>query len=464
MPYRKGGFFLYTIMAGIPGFSLSTSGVGTNTPDNYAAQNAWEEQQRQLQQAGGAVLGAAGKAIDTVGKATGNILPDFKISEKLERLGGMMNPKPAYAADNSGSDLVRALVSNGYSQIDAQNAANGPNADRLRNEYLKSGDNSSSGFKTDTSKTGSLLSAITPTSSIPDFSMEGYFGSLRAAAEAGDQAAIDQLNQVYGQQEETLYKQYEQAGADQAMAERELALQLTNAETATKTQSEKAKESVMTESEKAAEAARSAQRQNRNIMRALGILGSTYAAEALQNPMNELAKQKATFAKWGMDQMATLDQNLTKFKNELSLQKDKILSQYATIKQKIQDDIRYTQQQKATSLAALKAGAQQNLASIQGQMMSYQQQLDQQKLGFTQQIAQILLNKNPNADIGTIMAQAMKTTGQMFPASQQVATVAATPGRNTLSGFNWADYQSKGWNDQQSAYMDWQKKNNSLNA
>lgn len=316
-------------------------------------------------------------------------------------------------------------------------------------------------FKTDSSKTSGLLSSITPTSNLgvgsnePSTDMEGYFGQLKAAAEAGDQAAMDQLNQVYGQQEETLNKQYGQADTDKAQAEKELALQLQNTETDISTQKTKAQESVMTESEKAAEAARSAQRQNRNIMRALGVLGSTYAAEALQNPMNELAKQKATFAKWGMDQVATLDQNLNKFKSEINLQKDKILSQYATIKQKISDDIRYTQQQKATSLQALKAGAQQNLAQIEGQRISYAQQLDQQKLAMTQQIAQILLNKNPNADIGTIMSKAMQTTGQMFPQSQQVATVQATPGRNTLSGFNMQNYV--GWNPQ-AAQEDYKKK------
>ena len=285
--------------------------------------------------------------------------------------------------------------------------------------------------------TGDLLSQITPVggdNTTPSNDMEGYFKSLKDAAQAGDQAAIDQLNQVYGQQTETLNKQYGQAETDQGLAEKELALQLQNAETETTGQKTKAEESVMSESEKAAEAARSAQRQNRNIMRALGVLGSTYASEALQNPMNELAKQKASFAKWGMDQIATLDQNLTKFKGELALQKDKILSQYASIKSKIQDDIRYTDQQKATSLAALKAGAQQNLAKIEGDRISYQQQLDQQKIGFTTQIAQILLNKNPNADLGAIMKQAMQTTGQVYSPTQQVATVAATPNKKYLSG------------------------------
>lgn len=316
-------------------------------------------------------------------------------------------------------------------------------------------------FKTDSSKTSSLLSSISPTSSLgvgsnkPSTDMEGYFGQLKAAAEAGDQSAVDQLNQVYGQQEETLNKQYGQADTDRAQAEKELALQLQGIETDVNKQKTTANESVMTESEKAGEAARSAQRQNRNIMRALGILGSTYAAESLQNPTNELAKQKATFAKWGMDQIASLDSALSQKTQEVNLQKDKILSQYATIKQKINDDIRYTQQQKATSLQALKAGAQQNLAQIEGQRISYQQQLDQQKLAFTQNIAQIILNKNPNADIGAIMAQAQKTTGQMFPTSQQVATVQATPGRNTLSGFNMSNYV--GW-DKNSALQDYKKK------
>ena len=214
----------------------------------------------------------------------------------------------------------------------------------------------------------------------------------------------------------------------------------------------------MTESEKAAEAARSAQRQNRNILRALGILGSTYAAEALQNPMNELAKQKAEFAKRGMEQIAEIDNNLFKAKRDADAQKAKVLDTYATIKERIQQDIRYTEQQKAISLKALRAGAQQNIANIEMARTNYGQQLEQQKLSFTQSLAQIFLQQNPTADIGAIWEKAMKTTGQIYPASQQVATVQATPNRNLLSGFNWSDYQSKGWNDQQSAYDDYKKK------
>lgn len=285
--------------------------------------------------------------------------------------------------------------------------------------------------------TAKVLSDIKNTgvgTNTPDNGMDTYFQQLKDAAAAGDQAAIDQLNAVYGQQADTLNQQYVQAGNDQSIAEQELATQLKGIQDDINKQKTNVNESVMTEGQKAAEAARSAQRQNRNIMRALGVLNSTYAAEALQNPLNELAKQKAEFSKWGMQQIASLHQTLLQKQDEANIAKQKILSQYAGIKSKIQSDIRYNEQQKATSLAALKAGAQQNLATLQGQMVSYQQQLEQQKLGFATQIAQILLNKNPNANISSIMKQAIQTTGQIYPASQQVATVAATPDKKYLSG------------------------------
>ena len=51
-----------------------------------------------LQQKAGAIIGGVGKAIDIAGKATGNRLPELKISENLERIGGMLNPRPVYAA------------------------------------------------------------------------------------------------------------------------------------------------------------------------------------------------------------------------------------------------------------------------------------------------------------------------------------------------------------------------------
>jgi len=362
---------------------------------------------------------------------------------------------------SSQDDIINAYKKMGWTDVNAILADyKATGGSKLNTGGSSGGDNSPAPFNL--KSTNEVLGALGG-AGVVDNDMEGYFNQLKAAAQAGDQAAIDQLNQVFGQQEETLNTQYGQAEKDQGIAEQELANQLKGIETEIESQKTKASESVMTESEKAAEAARSAQRQNRNIMRALGILGSTYAAEALQNPMNELAKQKATFAKWGMDQIASLDQTLLQKKDEANVAKQKIMSQYASIKEKIQSDIRYNQQQKATSLQALKAGAQQNLATIQGQMVSYQQQLEQQKLGFTTQIAQILLNKNPNADLASIMATAQKTTGQLFPQSQQVATVSASPDRKTLSGFSMDNYQ--GW-DKASAYQDWlaKNKNNSLNA
>ncbi len=49
----------------------------------------------------GGLAGKAGKAIDVIGKATGNRLPELNISENLQRLGGMYNPRPVYAAEQT---------------------------------------------------------------------------------------------------------------------------------------------------------------------------------------------------------------------------------------------------------------------------------------------------------------------------------------------------------------------------
>jgi hypothetical protein len=44
-------------------------------------------------------IGSAGKAIDTVGRATGNILPEMNLSEAFQSIGGTY-AKPAYAAES----------------------------------------------------------------------------------------------------------------------------------------------------------------------------------------------------------------------------------------------------------------------------------------------------------------------------------------------------------------------------
>lgn len=153
-----------------------------------------------LRRAGGAIVGATGSAINAVGNAAGNVLPEMNVSENLQRIGGMLNPRPVYASDGSipadvqrqveagpgnppvnpntqpgdqpfigpmpfigpqpnpnpapsgggngggngggtpsGStdDLINALITKGgYNATDARNAATGPNAANLMNEFF----------------------------------------------------------------------------------------------------------------------------------------------------------------------------------------------------------------------------------------------------------------------------------------------------------------------------------------
>lgn len=95
--------------------SLSTAGmvgVGSVNPEGNAALN------QSYDEFGGAVLGAVGSGIDRVGQALGNPLPNFDISENLERLGGMLNPAPVQAADFNEA----AYRERGWTDTDAMKA------------------------------------------------------------------------------------------------------------------------------------------------------------------------------------------------------------------------------------------------------------------------------------------------------------------------------------------------------
>ena len=141
--------------------------------------------------------------------------------------------------------------------------------------------------------------------------------------------------------------------------------------------------------------AKSTQQQNRNVLRALGIINSSAAGELLSKPMNEFASQRAEFGRMLTQRMGDLDQFLNQKVAEAKNAKDGIIAQFTDLYGKIQSDLRFNERQRVDAIKAATASLQQNLANIQNTVFNYQNQVDLQKQQFAQGLAQIAAYNNP---------------------------------------------------------------------
>lgn len=356
--------------------------------------------------------------------------------------------------------LYNALISKGYNPTDARNAANGPDASNLYREYLGGGN----GGGDQTPPANPLLNKNYSTIDLKGASLSSpttggsgdVFSELFAAAQAGNQSAIDMINSQYGQNDQQLNDQLGMTDKYQQNDLNTLLSQFNSTNTDIAGQRTSANQTVETQTGRAADQARMTQKQNRNVLRALGILGSTYAAENLAAPINAFDKQKADIAQWGTSRLQELDNFYNQKKSEYDNLVNDVTTKYGDLRQKIMGDLRYNQQQKGDALRAATAGAQQNLANLNMQKANYEQQIQQQKQALTTQIASLMMTKTPTANMNDIMntsiAYANKLSGTN-PNQQVGVYQGVSKGSN---GFDMANYV--GW-DKNAAYQDWLSKN-----
>lgn len=183
-----------------------------------------------------------------------------------------------------------------------------------------------------------------------------------------------------------------------------------------------AEQQVADEISKAAKTSKDTQKSIRNILRALGVLGSSYAAEQLGKPANAFDENKATLAKWGMDRMAELDDYLTKKTQEIESAKTNVIKQYNQIRQKIQDDIRYTDQQKFVALQAAKKSAQDTINSVAATKAANEEKARAIIANVGQQLSTYLNAPGGFANLPQLYNSLTQLQGVTTPKYSQVAT------------------------------------------
>lgn len=255
-----------------------------------------------------------------------------------------------------------------------------------------------------------------------------YFKSLVDAANSGDEAARAQIDTLYAERDAKLQSQLDQANTDYQNSLTDVNNQVDTNQTDVNRQKTEAQQATDTAIGQAGATAQSVQRSNRNVLRALGILNSTYAGDKLQEPMNQFDQQRATLSNTLLQQVNKLDDYMNQVKTQADSFRRQLLSQYTTIKGNIEGDLRFNQKEKADALIQAKAALNQRLSEISSSQTSYLQQADQAKKGFAATLASMQLQKNPSADISGILKSSIAAANALYN-PQQVSIATPTTGQ-----------------------------------
>lgn len=295
----------------------------------------------------------------------------------------------------------------GYNPFSGQSGANNnantkPSLSQLQNQiaYNNTGSvlawNDTAGGGNTSSGNQQTLSGINPSDLVK---------SQQDALSANNQAELDKINTEY----DRLSGDYEHAKTDAYNQYNTGLSQLDNSLSTINNQTNSAKNQAKLSTDNAiAEAggtAQNVQRGNRNTLRALGILNSSFAGEKLSAPIEEFAKQRGAL----QDQYIQRINDLNDFYNqkvaETQTARQNLLGNYNAVLDKINSDMRFNEQQKQGAIDSLKAAFQNNLATINASVLNYQQAVQAAAQQAAMQLTQLMAYRNPGADLNAIYGQ-----------------------------------------------------------
>lgn len=267
---------------------------------------------------------------------------------------------------------------------------------------------------------------------------ERQFQELLAAqnnsAEAQRNAELGRANTQYDYLASQLQNQLGGLTTQRTNAENEIETGLSGVRNQIGLSRQNAQTNTDQQIQQAGSIAKTSQQQNRNVLRALGIINSSAAGELLSKPINEFGKQRAQMQQALTSRFSELDNTLDQAVKEASNKKNEILSNYSQLYSNIQNDLRFNDRQRVDALNSINAAASQHLADIQSQVLNYQNQVNLQKQAFAMQMAQITGYKNPSFNLSGIQNATLTN-----PNAGKVSTAAVYQQdplkKNTLSGF-----------------------------
>lgn len=148
--------------------------------------------------------------------------------------------------------------------------------------------------------------------------------------------------------------------------------------------------------DQAASTAQNTQRQNRQTLRALGILNSSAAGEMLTKPITEFGKVKAQFVQDYNNRVGQLDDFLNQKTAEHTNLLGQLSNQYQQLVGNIQNDLRFNDRQRTDAINAANAALASKIQDIRTAQQTIRDKVNAQKLQLLQDAGQLEAYKNPD--------------------------------------------------------------------
>lgn len=348
-----------------------------------------------------------GRNIATAGQALG--LPDYRISERLS--GSSQQNQPYYTFNRPvPQPAASSSIPSGKQTLPSSTAFIGPSYPGAVQGPAYPGSQGGGGNNT--------LSGGQPTNN----NNQDYGSDMAEQAKSQAQIELEQYLNEFDYQAEQGRNQIGQLETQQSgqLSELETMRGRTGKEATTaKTDAETA---TMQEKDKALSTAQDVQKGNRNILRALGILSSSAAGEMLTKPMNEFATQAAQLGSQLVKRKSEVDQWLMDRNQDFDAKVQETKDKFTGMIQNIQTDLRFNDRQRLTAVKAANQALKSTLTEIAQRAQDYKNAAAEYNNGVLDQIAQLMLYQNPNADISSIINA--KLSAVQGP--QQTQTAAMT--------------------------------------
>lgn len=264
---------------------------------------------------------------------------------------------------------------------------------------------------------GQVLGVNTLSGSQPQSQPQQQSDPFAGAQNSAQQQADAELQSALGEfdyQKENLQAQSGQLDQQRAGALSTLDTQFGQAQREAGTAKTEATQTTQTAKNKALSTAQDVQRQNRNVLRALGILSSSAAGEMLNKPINEYGTQAADLQQGLVDRIGKVENWLLDRQNEFTQAKTTLEQQYASLKDNISRDLRFNDRQRKDAVRAASAALSQRMADIQSQSMAYQDAAKKYSDNILLQVAQMKMYENPTADTQQILNTLLSNAQQGY--------------------------------------------------
>lgn len=202
----------------------------------------------------------------------------------------------------------------------------------------------------------------------------------------------------------------------------------TQAETSTK----QAEQTTRQAQSKALSTAQGVERQNRNVLRALGILSSSAAGEMLAKPYGVYQTVAADLQQSFVNRKGEIDQWMRDRGTEIDQAVNQVNTQFTNLIGQINRDMRFSGEQRAAAVQQAQNALRQTMNDINTKAQAYQQAANQYTSKMLQQIAQIQLYQNPQADVSGILGSAINVTNPAY--GRQQTAIYQGEDKKKLSG------------------------------